>query len=49
MILTLQILFVIILLAFAVWLIKWGWRKSKITQHGAQENMLKGFNKDWKE
>lgn len=29
-------------------LIFWGWRTSKVTLHGAQEDMLRGFTKDWK-
>ena len=48
MILVYKILLAATLLAFLYAIILCGWRASKITQRGAQEDMLKGCIKDWK-
>lgn len=47
MTLALQILLANVLLAFLTAIAWYGWRTSKVTLHGAQEDMLRGFTRDW--
>lgn len=49
MILALKILLVVGLLAMLSAIILRFWRATKIEQRGAEEDMLKGCIKDWKE
>lgn len=48
MILVYEILLAGGLLAMLSAIIFWGWRASRVTQRGAQEDFLKGCIKDWR-